>query len=565
MESTNRNVSADDEQPVIRFRQLTPIGEDGAGRYLVGFDEGSGERVGIVVARPTAAASADAAQAQALARVGAAQRAGTSASGGIAQVRAVGRTAGGHPFVVSGIGEGMLLSEFDELEVPEAVEVLADAAAILSVAHARGIAHGSVATHTIFLTADGAVQLHGFGIAAPSNLASSRAMAGVAREDVRALARVGRTILNSGPGRPIPRSVAALIARAESQESPMTAEAFAEGLARAAGGDVGGPDDDDAAAIPAASAYDSSRWALRRRGAVRLAGAIAAVVLLFVLFGDTVGRALDNNPLGAPAPPAVVERREAAGAMAPDESSGVRGAAPGPLPVEQGGADRPVAVAPGAPDETAGTGRGERVRPDERAPRREPVEPEAAIPAPPPSVIEGEFATIPAGTPISLIAGERVCTNTHRAGARFPAKVERSIAGSGGEAIPTGSDASMVVTSVTRGADATDALRVGLAVLHFVVDGVAYPVDAAITSARVEPARGSSGAEDAGAVAGGAVAGAILGRILGRDTRSAVIGAAAGAAVGTIIAMGTGEQAGCIPAGGVIGIRLESPLRMPVA
>lgn len=562
MESTNRNVSDDSEQPLIRFRHLTPIGEDGAGRYLVGFDESTGERVSIVVARPTAAASADVAHAQALARVGAAQRAGALPSGGIAPVRAVGRTAGGHPFVVSGIGDGMLLSEFDDLEVPEAVDVLAEAAAILSVAHARGITHGSVATHTILLTADGTVQVHGFGIAAPSNLASSRAMAGVAREDVRALARVGRTILTGSPGRPIPRSVATLIARAESQESPMTAEAFAAGMARAAGSDVAWTDDDDADAIPAASAYDSSRWALRRRGAVRLAGAIAAVVLLFVLFGDSVGRALGNGPLRAPAAPSgVVERREAAGTMAPNEASGGDGVASAPLAAERGDANQPEAAVRGSPDEA---GRGEPTPSDARAPRQ-PVERAAVAPASPPPLIEGEFATIPAGTPISLIAGERVCTNTHRAGARFPAKVERSVAGAGAAAIPTGSDAAMVVTSLTRGADATDALRVGLAVLHIVVDGVAYPVEAAITSARVEPARVSSGAGDAGAVAGGVVAGAILGRILGRDTRSAMIGAAAGAAAGTIIAMGTGEQAGCIPAGGVIGIRLESPLRMPVS
>jgi hypothetical protein len=237
--------------------------------------------------------------------------------------------------------------------------------------------------------------------------------------------------------------------------------------------------------------------------------------------------------------------------------------APAPPPAERSDTNRPEAAVPGSPDETARIDRGEPAPRDARA-SRQPVEGEAVTPAPPPPLIEGEFATIPAGTPISLIAGERVCTNTHRAGARFPAKVERSVAGTGEAGIPTGSDASMIVTSLTRGADATDALRVGLAVLHIVVDGVAYPVDAAITSARVEPARGSSGVEDAGAVAGGAIAGAILGRILGRDTRSAVIGAAAGAAAGTIIAMGTGEQAGCIPAGGVIGIRLESALRMPV-
>ncbi len=122
----------------------------------------------------------------------------------------------------------------------------------------------------------------------------------------------------------------------------------------------------------------------------------------------------------------------------------------------------------------------------------------------------------------------------------------------------------LVVTSVNRGPDDTDAIRFGIGVVHIVVDGIGYPVEGSITSAKVEPVRASSGAADAGAVVGGIAAGALLGRVLGRDTRSTVIGAAAGAAAGTIIAMGTAERAGCIPAGGTIGIRLDAPLRMPV-
>jgi hypothetical protein len=175
---------------------------------------------------------------------------------------------------------------------------------------------------------------------------------------------------------------------------------------------------------------------------------------------------------------------------------------------------------------------------------------------------EGTLATIAAGTTISLASGERVCTNTHKPGDKFTATVSEAVMGSNGAVIPAGSRAVVQVTSVDQSENVNDPARIGLVVQQIVIDGKAYPVDATITSASVEQVRTASKGSDAKKVIGGAVAGAILGQVLGKDTKSTVIGAATGAAAGTAIAMGTGDHAGCIPSGGTIAIRLNSPAQV---
>lgn len=173
MESTNDSDLAGgaDDRPIVRFRDLTTVGEDAAARYLVGRDMDSGERVGVVVARPLADASPAVARTHADARIAAAQKAGTAMVDGVAPLRAVGRTAGGHPFAVSAIGDLTLLAQ--DLNEDEAVdpdttlELLLRAARVLAGAHAAGLVHGSVGPYVIGTGPDGAVSLHGFGIAMP--------------------------------------------------------------------------------------------------------------------------------------------------------------------------------------------------------------------------------------------------------------------------------------------------------------------------------------------------------------------------------------------------------------
>jgi hypothetical protein len=175
-----------------------------------------------------------------------------------------------------------------------------------------------------------------------------------------------------------------------------------------------------------------------------------------------------------------------------------------------------------------------------------------------PSGSEGRVAAIAAGTTIAMTSGTRVCTNTHKPGDRFTATVTNAVQGSNGAVIPAGATAVVQVTSVERSENANDPARLGLVVQSVRFNGKTYPIDAAITNVATETQRESTKKDDAKKVIGGAIAGAVIGQILGKDTKSTVIGAATGAAAGTAIAMGTGDYAGCIPAGGNITVRLNS-------
>lgn len=179
-----------------------------------------------------------------------------------------------------------------------------------------------------------------------------------------------------------------------------------------------------------------------------------------------------------------------------------------------------------------------------------------------PSGSEGRAATIGAGTSIAMTSGARVCTNTHKPGDRFTATVTNAVQGSNGAVIPAGATAVVQVTSVERSENANDPARLGLVVQSVRFGGKTYPIDASITNVATETARESTKGDDAKKVIGGAIAGAVIGQILGKDTKSTVIGAATGAAAGTAIAMGTGDYAGCIPAGGAITVRLNSPAQI---
>lgn len=172
---------------------------------------------------------------------------------------------------------------------------------------------------------------------------------------------------------------------------------------------------------------------------------------------------------------------------------------------------------------------------------------------------EPATATVPAGTAIALTSSDRVCTNNYKPGDRFTATVAEPVMGANGAMIPAGAKAVIQVSSVKRSTRAGQPAQIGLAVQTIAWGGRSYPVDATISDVQVESVRNANKGSDAKKVIGGAVAGAILGQILGKDTKSTVIGAATGAAAGTAVAMGTADYEGCIPQGGRIAIKLNSP------
>jgi hypothetical protein len=597
------------EVPGDQYRNLRAVGENGSGRYFVGEEAASGQRISMVVARPVPVLTAISSRAHAESRMRLAREAAELQIAGTAPVLALGHTAGGHPFEVSELGQGRLLSELtadtDEVEPDWAIGLAARVADVLASAHSAGVVHGSVSPHTIIVGADDVASgaLHGFGVSSPwvpvddpsgdaarppaddtwAETLPTQAddwLEVTAEDDVRALARVLRELLRGArdtEGRAsafiIGPMLAALLARAEAADGGMTAAEFADGLRQAAplSATAVTPDPEWVGAV------DAPRG---RRGGRRIAGVLVAVAaLLAVLLA--IGRAdrIDEPTLAdelaqaeAPLPGELpdseregIVTRESAGGAVPSsggpESSSARAEAARERTVPSGARTQPSADSERTAIRRSGASEPSRVRPDSdvSVPRPAPAQSGSSASA---VADRGRLATVPSGTSLTLASGERVCTNTHFPGDSFSATVSQAEAGSGGALIPAGSRAVLQVSSVSRGKGANDLASLGLAVQHLVIGGHSYPVDATITNASVEQVRAGSAGSDAQKVIGGAIAGAILGQVLGKDTKSTVIGAATGAAAGTAIAVGTGASDGCIPAGGSIAIRLNSPARV---
>lgn len=179
---------------------------------------------------------------------------------------------------------------------------------------------------------------------------------------------------------------------------------------------------------------------------------------------------------------------------------------------------------------------------------------------------EGRVGVVSAGTSLALETGQRVCTNTNTVGDRITATLADAVMGSNGVVIPAGATAVLEVASLQRSEQAGENMGVGLVVRSVMYEGKSYPVDGEITGAQTEKVR-AEGGSDAGKVLGGAAVGAILGRIMsGRSkTKGTIIGAAGGAAAGAILANQTAKYDACIPSGGRVTVKLDSPMSVQAA
>ena len=170
----------------------------------------------------------------------------------------------------------------------------------------------------------------------------------------------------------------------------------------------------------------------------------------------------------------------------------------------------------------------------------------------------GSVGTIAAGTTINLAANQRVCTNTHKVGDTFTARVSEAVTGSNGATIPAGASATVRITELKRSENANDNVVMGFAVSSVTYGGRTYNIDSDVTYAKVDKVRNQPKSKDAQKVIGGAAVGAILGQAIGKDTKGTVIGGAIGAAAGTAAAAATANYEGCVPEGGQITIKLNS-------
>lgn len=174
---------------------------------------------------------------------------------------------------------------------------------------------------------------------------------------------------------------------------------------------------------------------------------------------------------------------------------------------------------------------------------------------------EGKVGVVSAGTSLSMQAGQKVCTNTNTVGDRITATLTDAVTASNGVVIPAGAVAILEITSLARSEGAGEKMNIGLVAKSIQYEGKTYPINGEITYAQVDQVRAADN-NDAAKVGGGAVVGAILGRVLdrGNKTKGTIIGAAGGAAAGAILAHQTAKYDACIPSGGRVTVRLDTPM-----
>jgi serine/threonine protein kinase len=111
----------------------------------------------------------------------------------------------GHPFVVTDYVEGETLatrvSAGGRFDSSDSLRLATHLAAGLAHAHASGVVHGGLDTHTVLLGRDGVARLTDFGLALPV------ASAATAADDVYALGRILRQV----GGRELPPGLTAII------------------------------------------------------------------------------------------------------------------------------------------------------------------------------------------------------------------------------------------------------------------------------------------------------------------------------------------------------------------
>ena len=174
----------------------------------------------------------------------------------------------------------------------------------------------------------------------------------------------------------------------------------------------------------------------------------------------------------------------------------------------------------------------------------------------------GAVGTVAAGTTLRLASNQQVCTNTHKVGDQFTARLASPVTGSNGAVIPEGATVSLTVTQLKRSENANDRIVMEFQVNSVSFGGRSYPIDASVASADVERVRNQPKSKDVQKVVGGAVAGAVIGQVLGKNTKSTVIGAAAGGAAGAAAAAATANYEGCVQSGGSIVITLQEAVQV---
>ena len=170
--------------------------------------------------------------------------------------------------------------------------------------------------------------------------------------------------------------------------------------------------------------------------------------------------------------------------------------------------------------------------------------------------------TLPAGTEIAVMTNDRIDSKTANTGQTFSADVAENVTdASGNIVVPKGSDAELVLRSVSSGG-AIKGSELALDLQSVKVRGRRYTVN----TKEIEKSASGLGANKRTAtmVGGGAVLGTLIGAIAGGG-KGAAIGAAAGAATGAGAQILTRGKSVEVPPETTLRFKLDQPLVLQAA
>ncbi len=173
------------------------------------------------------------------------------------------------------------------------------------------------------------------------------------------------------------------------------------------------------------------------------------------------------------------------------------------------------------------------------------------------------LATLPAGTEIQVRTNQAIDSSTATEGRTYDAVIDRDILDQAGNTVvPRGSDAQLVIRSVSSGGT-TGSPDLVLDLQSVMVNGQRYLVNTQDLSQSNKQGIGEN-RRTAEMVGGGAALGTLLGAVAGGG-KGAVIGALAGAAAGGTAQVLTRGKEVKVPAESQLTFRLDQPLRLEAA
>ncbi|MCU1326348.1 MAG: hypothetical protein JWN34_1718 [Bryobacterales bacterium] len=172
-----------------------------------------------------------------------------------------------------------------------------------------------------------------------------------------------------------------------------------------------------------------------------------------------------------------------------------------------------------------------------------------------------EFSTIPAGTSIQVRNNEPISSQSAEPGQTFTAVISQDVLDTSGKvAIPSGSDATLVVVSVDDQGKIQGRSNLAVDLGGVTVAGRHYRLDTSDYAMRGKDGVGTN--KRTGVFTGGGAAlGGIIGAIAGGG-KGAAIGAASGAGAGMATQSLTRGKAVRIPAETIMTFKLEAPVRI---